>query len=143
MGIAVGMGCFLAIQAGINGRLRLRTGDPVYAALISTTVSTSSLLLYSVIVVRKPLPDLSRLTSAPVWIWSGGLLGATLVVGSLVLITRLGGAVMFALIVVGQMLAALVMDHHGLLGLPRHEVNLWRVLGAVFLVTGVVLIRRF
>src|SRR5262245_29543979 len=93
MAIAVTMGCFLAIQAGVNGRLRLRTGDPVYAALISTSISTCSLLLYSAVVVRKPLPDTSRLTSAPVWIWSGGLLGATLVVTSLVLIARLGGAV--------------------------------------------------
>jgi transporter family-2 protein len=143
MGIAVGLGCIIVIQTGVNGRLRLRTGDPVYAALISSAIAVLSLFLYSVVVVRHPFPDVSQLTSAPLWIWTGGFIGATYVVTTLVLITRLGSAVMFALIVVGQMLAALVMDHFGLLGLPRHEVNLWRVVGAVFLVSGVVMIRRF
>ncbi len=143
MVVAVGMGCFLALQAGVNGRLRVRAGDPVHAALLSSAIAAASLLIYSVAVVRRPWPDAGEMTSAPWWIWTGGLMGATYVVTSLVLITRLGAAVSFALIVVGQMLASLIMDHFGLLGLPRHEVNPWRVLGAIFLVTGVVLIRRF
>ncbi|MEA2586713.1 MAG: bacterial/archaeal transporter family-2 protein [Thermomicrobiales bacterium] len=141
--VAVGMGCFLALQAGVNGRLRVRTGDPVHAALFSSAIAALSLLIYAVMIVRKPWPDPAEMASAPFWIWTGGLMGAAYVVTSLVLITRLGGAVSFALIVVGQMLASLIMDHFGLLGLPRHEVNPWRVLGAAFLVAGVVLIRRF
>ncbi len=143
MAIAVGLGCFLAFQVGVNGRLRLRTGDPVYAAALSSAIAALSLLLYSVTIVRKPWPDSAELTAAPWWIWTGGLMGAAYVATSLTLIARLGAAVMFALIVVGQMLATMVMDHFGLLGLPRHEVNPLRALGAVFLVAGVVLIRRF
>jgi bacterial/archaeal transporter family-2 protein len=143
MTIAVGMGTFLALQAGVNGRLRLRAGDPVHAALISTTISTLSLLIYSVAVVRKPWPDPAVMASAPWWIWTGGLMGAAYVVTSLVLITRLGGALTLSLLVVGQMLAALIIDHFGLLGISRHEITPIRALGAVCLVTGVVLIRRF
>lgn len=143
MTIAIGLGCFLALQVGVNGRLRVRAGDPVYAAAISSAIAAFSLILYSATVVRKPLPDATELTSAPWWIWAGGLMGAAYVATSLIMITRLGAAVMFSLIVVGQMLATLTMDHFGLLGLPRHEVSPLRVLGAVFLVAGVVLIRRF
>src|SRR5262249_23383134 len=116
--IAVAMGGFLAVQVAVNGRLRLRAGDPAHAALISTSISTLSLLLYSVAVVRKPWPDSTQLTSAPWWIWTGGLLGAVYVATSLVLLSRLGGAILFASIVVGQMLATLVLDHFGLFGLP-------------------------
>ncbi|HEY7033211.1 MAG TPA: DMT family transporter [Thermomicrobiales bacterium] len=143
MTIAVAMGCLLAVQPAVNGRLRIRVGDAVHAALISSTISACSLLLYSLIVVRKPWPESAQLTAAPWWLWTGGLMGAVYVTISLVLLTRLGGAVYFASIVVGQMFATLVMDHFGLLGLTRHEVNPWRVLGAAFLVAGVVLIRRF
>jgi transporter family-2 protein len=139
---AVGMGSVLATQVGVNGRLRVRTGDPVYAALISSTIAALSLLIYSVVVVREPWPAVVRLTSAPWWIWTGGLMGALYVVMSLVLVSRLGGAALFGSIVLGQMLAAITMDHFGLLGLQRHEVNLWRVFGALLLVAGVVLIRR-
>ena len=143
MTLAVTMGCFLAVQPAVNGRLRLRAGHAVHAALISTTISTLSLLFYSFVVVRKPWPPSGQLTSAPWWVWTGGLMGAVYVATSLVLLARLGGAVFIASIVVGQMLATLVMDHFGLLGLTRHEVNPLRVLGAIFLVAGVVLIRRF
>lgn len=139
---AVSMGSILAIQVGVNGRLRVRTGDPVHAALISSAIAAVSLLLYSVVIVRQPWPTPTQMSSAPWWIWTGGLMGAVYVVTSLVLVSRLGGAVLFASIVLGQMLAAMTMDHFGLLGLEKHEVNPWRIFGALLLVGGVVLIRR-
>lgn len=143
LALAIGMGSLLAVQAGVNGRLRLRAGDPARAALISSAISATTLLIYTLVAVRHPWPPPARLAAAPWWTWTGGLMGAAIVVTTLVLITRLGGALLFALIVVGQMLAALVMDQFGLLGLPRHEINPWRVVGAGLLVAGVVLIRRF
>ena len=37
---------------------------------------------------------------------------------------------------------SLVLDHYGWVGFATHEMNLWRVAGAVLLVAGVVLIVR-
>ena len=141
--IAIGMGCFLALQAGVNGQLRLRTGDPVRAALLSSAIAATSLLVYSLVAVREPWPSADRLIGGPWWLWIGGVLGAVYVATSLVLVTRLGSTLMFALIVVGQMVAARFLDHYGLLGIPRHEVSPLRILGVGLLVVGVVLIRRF
>jgi transporter family-2 protein len=50
---------------------------------------------------------------------------------------------LFALLVTGQMAAAMVMDHYGLLGLPVHHVNAQRILGVLLLLAGVTLIRVF
>jgi transporter family-2 protein len=140
---AIGLGSLLAIQVAVNGRLRVRTEEPVHAALISSFISVISLFLYSAIVLRQPLPNFANLHSAPLWIWTGGLMGAAYVVFSLVLITRLGSATFLALVVVGQLGMALVTDHFGLFGLARHEMSPIRILGVAFLVVGVVLIRRF
>jgi bacterial/archaeal transporter family-2 protein len=140
--IAVGMGSLLAVQAGINAQLRLRTGDAIQAALISTSVSTASLLIVTLI-RRHPIAPLHQLTNGPWWIWTGGLLGAVIVALTLVLVTRLGSAVLFASIILGQLLAALAIDHYGLFGVPQHSVNGQRITGAVMLVAGVVLIRAF
>ena len=41
-----------------------------------------------------------------------------------------------------QMAMAVVLDHYGLLGLPRHEVSLQRIAGLLLVVAGVVLVRR-
>ena len=48
-----------------------------------------------------------------------------------------------ALLIAGQMAMSLVMDHYGWLGIPAQPMTLWRVLGAVLLLAGVILIRKF
>jgi len=42
----------------------------------------------------------------------------------------------------GQLIAALVLDHYGLLGLSVHPLSLWRVVGTILLLAGVALITR-
>ena len=49
----------------------------------------------------------------------------------------------FSLIVAGQMIVTLVLDHFGFLGLDQRPVSLPRVLGVLLIIGGVVLIRRF
>jgi len=140
--IAVGMGSLLAIQAGINAQLRVRTGDAIQAAMISTCVSTITLVLVT-LARRRPFAPLHQLTDGPWWIWIGGILGAVIVALTLVLVTRLGGAVLFASSILGQLVAAMAIDHYGLFGVPQHSVNAQRIAGAAMLVGGVILIRAF
>ena len=139
--MAIGLGLTLPLQAVINGRLRVTLGDPVRAALVSVVVSSMLMLILAVITWHPVSVD--RVSSAPWWVWTGGIIGALYVIASLALISKLGAAFLFALLVVGQMLSSVVIDHYGWLGVPVHAVNPWRVLGAAFLVVGVVLIRRF
>ena len=137
--VAVGM--TLPVQAVINGRLRTALDDPIRAALVSVLVSTALMLVLTV-ATWQPVPG-ERVASSPWWLWTGGLIGALYVLGSLALVSRLGAAFLFALLVVGQMLSSVIVDHYGWLGVPVHAVNPWRLLGAASLVAGVVLIRRF
>jgi transporter family-2 protein len=141
--VALVMGSFMAIQPAINGQLRWRLGTPAQAALVSTSVSTLSLLLVVMVWQRQPRPDISALGAAPWWIWTGGLLGAVYVAVSIVLVQRLGGAVAFSLVVLGQMVCALILDHFGWLGLAQYEISLTRIVGVAMVVGGVVLIRVF
>jgi transporter family-2 protein len=139
--VALTMGFFMAIQPVINGQLRVRMGTPAQAAMISTSVSTISLLLFVLVIQRPGWPESATLTSAPWWVWTGGLLGAVYVAVSIVLVQRLGGAVAFSLVVLGQMISALVIDHVGWLGLAQHAISPGRVLGVMMVVGGVAMIR--
>jgi transporter family-2 protein len=141
--MAIGAGVFMVVQSSINGQVRIRLGDPWQAALLSTSVSTISLFIVSLIATRKLVPDLGRIADGPWWLWTGGLLGACIVAASLYLVSKLGSGVLFALLVTGQMLAAMTMDHYGMLGLPVHHINVQRVIGVVLLLAGVTLIRAF
>jgi transporter family-2 protein len=140
--LAIVAGFCLPTQAGINAKLNLWCRSPILAAAISFAVGTVGLAVYAFI-LRVPWPKGQSASSYPWWIWTGGLVGAFFVASIIVLAPRLGAASMVALVVAGQMLASLVLDHYGLLGYPVHPINGFRMLGMMMLVGGVVLIRMF
>ena len=140
--LAAACGAFVVVQASINGELRLLVGDPYRTALISTTVSTIFMFALSGVLVGKPVPDASTFTNASWWMWIGGVLGAIYVAAATVLVAKLGSAVMFTLVILGQLVMAVVMDHFGWIGLEKHPVNAARVLGIVLVLAGVVLVRK-
>jgi transporter family-2 protein len=135
-------GAVAPVQAGVNAQLRQFSGHAVWTALASFTIGTLTLLAYF-LVARLPWPETASLGRAPWWAWLGGLLGAYYVLSAVVVAPRLGAAVLVALIIAGQLIVALGLDHFGLVGYPQHPVNLARVVGALFLLIGVVLIQRY
>lgn len=140
--LALIAGACAPTQAGINSQLRFWTNDPVLAALISFAVGTVALAMY-VMVLRIPWPPLATAGALPWWQWTGGFLGAFLVAVTVILAPKLGASTMIAFFVAGQMLASLFLDHFGFVGYQVHPVNMWRIMGAGFLVAGVVMIEKF
>ena len=129
-------------QAGINSQLRLWTNDPVLAAMVSFAVGTMALFLY-VLLLRTPWPAPKALYCSPWWVWTGGLLGAFLVAVTVILAPELGAGTMMGMMVAGQMTAGIVLDHFGVVGYEEHSMNIWRCFGAILVVSGVVIIKRF
>ena len=140
--IALLAGAVLPMQAAVNAQLRYVVGSSLLAALVSFGVGTAALLVYAAF-ARLPLPDGRATLQAPWWAWSGGLLGAFYVLTAILVAPRLGTAALMGLALSGQLIAALVLDHYGLLGLSVHPLSLWRVVGTILLLAGVVLITRF
>jgi transporter family-2 protein len=143
IGVALTMGLFMAVQPALNLELRRFVGSPAQAAMVSTTVSTTSLAFFVFVIQRKPWPSLHAAVSTPWWIWIGGLLGAAYVAISVVLISRLGAAFAFSLVVLGQMVTALILDRFGWFGVPIHDLSPGRLIGVALVISGVVLIRAF
>jgi bacterial/archaeal transporter family-2 protein len=141
--VAIGGGALVVIQTSINAKMRLQADSPWQAALVSTTVSTVFLLTLSTVITRHPYPRIERIHGTPWWIWTGGVLGALYVALSLVLVRKLGSGVLFSAVVLGQMIAALLIDQFGLIGSPKHEITAPRVFGVVMIVGGVALVRLF
>ncbi|HKI51007.1 MAG TPA: DMT family transporter [Geothermobacteraceae bacterium] len=140
--LALAAGFCIPVQAGINAQLNLWTRSPVLAAAISFAVGTLALFGYA-LAARIPYPALSHFSTAPWWVWLGGLLGAYFVFSTVILAPRIGATSMLALILAGQMLASLVLDHFGWLGYPVQPVSLQRLLGALLIGAGVYLVRFF
>jgi transporter family-2 protein len=133
-------GALVMLQSPINARLAAAAGGPLWAAFFSFLTGTVALGL-AALLARQPLLT-ATLAQAPPWLWVGGLLGAFFVTVTIFAVPQLGAGLMIVLIIAGQMLAALLLDHVGFL-LPAHPLNAGRILGALFILAGVVLIRKF
>jgi bacterial/archaeal transporter family-2 protein len=134
-------GMALTIQVGINSTLRRGLGNPGMATLVSFLVGTAGLALF-LLLTRTNLPTRAAIASVPAWAWFGGLVGAFYVATTVIAGPRLGSATLLALVVLGQLLASLVIDHYGWIGFPEHPISGLRILGAILLFGGVLLIVR-
>jgi transporter family-2 protein len=134
-------GALLPVQTGINLQLRGLLGQPLAAAAVSFVVGTIGLAML-VAGLRVPVPVAAAWDRSAWWPWTGGLLGAVYIVAAIVLAPRLGAATLVAALVAGQMVASLLLDHYGWVGFAVHPVSPLRILGAVLVVGGVVLVQR-
>lgn len=138
--VATLVGAGLTVQVGMNATVRLASGSPVLAAIVNFVVGLTALLIVALASGARWAPGSSA--AIPAWAWFGGLLGAVYVASTTVLGPRLGAAALLALTLAGQMLAALIVDHYGIIGFPQSPLTPSRLLGAALLVAGVLLLMR-
>ena len=133
-------GTLVAMQAPVNGRLRLSVGT-FQAAAISFAIGLSVLVVLAA-VTGGGLGAMGRLGDGPWWMLIGGLLGAAYVSSVLVTVRTLGAGAVVGATIAGQLTMSVVIDHFGWLGVARHPVTAMRVVGVVLLGLGVFLVVR-
>jgi len=140
LAFAFAIGLMIPVQAAVNNQLKgFVGGSTLLAAFISFTVGTIALAAVAT-ANRQPWSSLGGLAKVEWWHLTGGLLGALFVFGTTLLAPRIGVAKMTALIVAGQVVISLIMDHNGWLGLAVREVTTTRLMGGALVVAGVFLV---
>lgn len=130
----------LTSQAAINAQLGARIGA-LPASVLSFAVGLVALVA-ATLLTRAPVPSAAGLAGMPWHLWIGGLFGAVFIAASVWLVPRLGPGFFFALVISGQLVTALVIEHFGLLGSARQPASLQRLLGVVIMLAGAMLVRR-
>lgn len=130
-----------ALQAPTNARLMAAVGSPVNAAFISFAVGTAALGVLALMFQSRP--DWAAARGLPWYAWIGGLYGVIFVVAATWGVPRLGVALTITLMVAGQLLISLILDHFGAFGAPRQPINWGRIGGVALVIAGVVMVRRF
>jgi bacterial/archaeal transporter family-2 protein len=138
--LAMAAGVSFVMQQAVNADLRAALGSAAWAGFISYFGGTLCMLVLA-FALREAAPSAGTMLRSNWWAWSGGFFGAIYIAISILLVPRLGTAAFVALLVAGQMLSSLVFDHYGLVGIAPRPADPARLLGAVLLVGGVVLIR--
>ena len=139
-GLGLIAGLAFVMQQIVNTNLKSGLSSNLWAAFVSYAGGTLLVALL-LLVMQQSVPSRQAIESTSWPSWLGGAFGLIYVLASIALLPRVGAATSIALIVAGQMLTSVTFDHFGLLGLTKHPIGAIRVVGAVLLLAGVVLVR--
>ena len=137
---ALGAGISVAVQQVLNGALRTALQSPAWAGFASYLGGLLTMIIV-LLALREQIPSWKLVAATPWWAWSGGVLGGVFILLVILLLPPLGAATLLALVVAGQMSAAVIMDHFGAFGLAQHHVSISRLAGVALVIAGVVLIK--
>jgi transporter family-2 protein len=138
--IAFLLGAAMPLQTGANMSLTQGWTHHVLLTAMFSSLVTSASLAIALLVMRPSFPQMKLM---PIWQYTGGLFGASWLLGTVVAGPRLGATALVALVLAGQLSAAVIFDHFGILGFSAKAVTLPRVLGIALIGAGVFLVRRF
>jgi transporter family-2 protein len=136
------VGAIIPVQAVLNSRLGRQTGGPLMGALMSFFRGMICLIIINLIVNGHAVISLRPSATGPWYIWLGGVMGAVFV-GYITWINQQQGmALTFALVVSGQIFISLLIDHFGLFGSAIRAITLEKIIGAVLIVGGIILVKK-
>ncbi len=133
-------GIFLSMQSGFNAQLGIALRNPLWASFIAFSVSTAFIFAY-LLIDGNPLPKRNKLSEVPYYLWIvGGFFSVLGVSLYYYLIPKIGIAKMFTFGMSGQLIFVMVAGYFGWFSLPVEVFTFQKILGVVFLLTGVALI---
>ncbi|GAB1540125.1 DMT family transporter [Scytonema sp. NUACC21] len=132
-------GAVLPVQVALNAFLKRYVGQPMQVTFISYLAGTIASLTICFL-ARYSLPTWASLSQTSWWMWIGGCLGTLYVWSTIFATPKIGAALTLALTIAGQMIAALFLDHFGVIGLTKYPATPLRIAGVVFVIIGVSLV---
>jgi bacterial/archaeal transporter family-2 protein len=138
----------LAVLAGLAGSVQVavmaRLGDRVgvFGALAFATALTAIAAGILLLLARQSLDGYAAAARAPVWMWSGALMGLLIVLTITFSGSRIGTAATVGILIAGQLAMGAVIDRFGLFGSERIPLGWARLLGIALLAAGAALSLR-
>ena len=134
-------GSFLPIQSSMNNKLAKTGGSPVHASMISFAIGLLALVIY--ILLTSQNVSLKGIKGAPTYAWIGGILGAFYVTIIVIAFPKIGPGLTFGLVVTGQMLISMLMEHYQIMGAQQIPISIGRIMGMLLIISGVIIMKKF
>ncbi|MDB5326868.1 MAG: hypothetical protein JWM57_2437 [Phycisphaerales bacterium] len=119
---------------------KVSTSPPVAAFITFAGGAIVALLLWLSGAMSRGDP--LKLSQAPWWTWLTGPIGVTIILSALIALPRSSAAVVICLMVSGQALSSLAMDHYGWLDVKKIPINGWRIAGVILIIGGTLMMQK-
>jgi len=133
-------GILVSIQTALFTLLNKGLKNPALSLMAIFSIAAFATFIYYFI-MQPALPDRTTIQHIPWYAWLGGVLGILYVACMILLTPKLGIGFIGALAVLGQLTSGIMIDHWGLFGVESHALTLGKILGVLFMIVGVVLIK--
>jgi transporter family-2 protein len=138
--LLLAVGGLLAVQAAANVQLARAMGDPMAASALQLAIGATVLLVLAVLVGT--VGALHLVPGVTWWHLVGGVASAVYITAGIILFPRLGAVVTVGLFITGQMLASLLLDGLGLLGVAAKHMTVVTFIGLAAVLVGALVIVR-
>ena len=138
LSLAAGLGG--SVQAAVMGKLGDRVG--IFGAVAFSTMVSAVIGVTALLVVSRSVSGIAAAARQPVWLWTGGMLSAFIILAITVGPPRIGVAATIALVITGNLAMAALIDRYGLLGQKSIPLNWPRLVGIALLAAGAALTLR-
>jgi bacterial/archaeal transporter family-2 protein len=132
-------GVGIPVMAALNTGLGLRLGSPFAAAAVLFGVAFALSLALAALAGAL---NRANWFVAPAWFYCGGFFVAFYVISITAIAPRFGVGNAIFFVLVGQLISAAAIDHFGLLGATKSELDLSRILGLLLMVAGLFFARK-
>ncbi|MCU4675383.1 DMT family transporter [Catenovulum sp. 2E275] len=138
--LAIFSGACIAIQAAMNAELGVALNSSLKATCYAFL--TSSLLVGLLLLgLNQPLPN-DVISKVPWYSWFSFVFSVVGVGSLYYLIPKMGVANLMSYALTGQVILAMIISHYGLFSSPIKMVNISKLIGAMFMIFGIMLINR-
>jgi transporter family-2 protein len=137
------LGVVLTTQVATNAQLGKALGHEYIPAAVNMAIGliATALLTWS---LTPEWPSREVLRAAPWYTWfAGGLMGTIYLTGTILLAPKLGAGELIGLIIAGQLVFSVLLDHFGWIGFAQHSASPPRLAGCALMIAGVFLISKF
>ncbi|MFD3158049.1 DMT family transporter [Haloimpatiens sp. FM7330] len=130
---AVLSGLLIAIMVTFNGVLAKQTGDYISLLIIHLV---GLLMVSLILIIRKK--KISLKGGIPMYLFSAGAIGVFMVFFNNTCFNALGVSLTLSLGLFGQLIASVIIDHFGLLGMDVHKFEKEKLIGFILVFIGIV-----
>lgn len=134
-------GCCVTTQGAINALFRQELDSMLYCALFSMAVTALICLVLAACTGRGPGLLLKLQVKGRLYEYTGGVMGVINICGNALLMPIIGAGTLMTLIIAGQILCSMILDHFGVLGLKRRPITAVKIAGLVIIAAGICCIK--
>ncbi len=132
-------GASIPLMAAMNAGLGVRLGNPIPAVFVLFLVA---LAITAVLTLTNPLPSKAEIVAIPVHYYLGGVFVAFYVLSITWIAPKIGLGNAIFIVLFGQLVAAAIIDHFGLLNVSKAPITIARIVGIGLMVIGICLAKK-